>query len=448
MRWGIRTSLVLGLAGLLAVAGGVAALVVVRLVGGEAEAQVLAEQRARAVAEAAAVAGCGGVGCLAVLVDDGVTRRLAGPGGRWLEGGDGPPTALVLDVVEGGAPGWVVEGRGHRVVAPVALDGGRGALVVEFDLSGLRSAVASRQRTALAYLAFDLLAVLLFGIYVSGRALVRPVVALTRAAEQVGAQEVRLPAPSGPAELWRLHEAFAAMLARLEAARVELVRQEKLATVGRLAAGVAHEVGNPLAAVMGYVEYLRDPRGCSDEQRDALLLRVDDELTRMRDTLRRLLDFSRPTPPSPGEMRLGDAARAAVELVRYQRAMAAVEVVVEGEAPPVWADAGRMRQVFVNLLLNAADAMGEGRVVITLSGVEGEARAVVRDAGPGVAPALVEGLFEPFVTARPSGEGTGLGLAISRRLVEEAGGRLWLEAEAKPGATFVLALPVSRGSAG
>lgn len=580
MRWGIRTSIVVGLAGLLLVAGGVAALVVVRLVGAEAEAQVLAQQRARAVAEAevlaarcaAAEAGGGARGCAAVVratlerwagagsgvaegrdgaeeggarrggtdghdAEDGAARRRAtdghdaedaaarrggtadgrdaeagaarrgaadgreagrgearrgavggreagraearrgasdgraaggrsearravvGPDGRWWVGGGGPPAGAVLDVLQGGAADWsrVVRGlddpRGagvdHRVVAPVSIGAGqRAALVVDFDLDPLHAAVAARQRMALAYLLASLLGVLVFGLYVSGRALVRPVVALTRAVERIGAGgegEARLPAPAGPAELWRLHEAFGAMLGRVRAAQAELVRHEKLATVGRLAAGVAHEVGNPLAAVMGYVEFLRDPRGCPDALRAELLERMDRELGRMRDTLRRLLDFSRPAPAAPVVMRLEDAARAAVELVRFQRSMAGVEVTVEGEAPAVVADPGQMRQVFVNLLLNAGEAMqGAGRVWVALSEVEGEARAVVRDAGPGVDAAVASRIFDPFVTARRSGEGTGLGLAIALRLVEEAGGRLWLaSAPGEAGAVFEVALPAA-----
>ncbi|MCB9550879.1 MAG: hypothetical protein H6705_03145 [Myxococcales bacterium] len=384
---------------------------------------------------------------------------MVGPDGRWWAGGAGPPAGAVIDVLQGGAPDWsrVVRGpedpRGagidHRVIVPVALGGGRrAALVVEFDLDPLHAAVAARQRTAFAYLLVSLVGVLVFGLYVSGRVLVRPVVALTRAVEAVeagGGGAAGLPAPAGPAELWRLHEAFGAMLGRVRAAQAELVRHEKLATVGRLAAGVAHEVGNPLASVMGYVEFLRDPRGCPDELRAELLGRMDGELGRMRDTLRRLLDFSRPTPPEPVVMRLDDAVRAAVELVRFQRSMAGVEVTVSGEAPAVVADPGRMRQVFVNLLLNAGEAMGgAGRVWVELSAAGGEARVVVRDAGPGVDVAVASRIFDPFVTARRSGEGTGLGLAIALRLVEEAGGRLWLaSAPGEAGAVFEVALPAA-----
>ena len=601
MRWGIRTSLVVGLVGLLLVAGGIAALVVVRLVGGEAEAQVLAQQRARAVAEAEALAGRCAVaegvgapgGCEAAVVAavarggagggagwaggevrgegargegargegaggegarreeerervrgegawgegagregagrEAVRRAVVGPDGRWWVGGEGPPGGAVLDVLQGGAVEWSRRVRGpddargagvdHRVVVPVAIDGGRRAvLVVDFGLDGLHAAVAARQRTALAFLLVALLGVLAFAIYVSGRVLVGPVVALTQAVERVGAGGsggvwgeaggghrggvrgeagggdrggawgeagggdrggvggeagggnrggVRgeagggdrggawggdrgagsgLPAPAGPAELRRLHEAFGAMLGRVQAAQEAVVRHEKLATVGRLAAGVAHEVGNPLAAVMGYVEYLRDPRGCSDELRVELLERVDRELVRMRDSLRRLLDFSRPTPAEPVVMRLDEVVVAAVELVRFQRVMAGVEVEVEvvGEAPVVVADPGRMRQVFVNLLLNAADAMGGvGKVrVVVERGEGGVVQATVRDEGPGVDAAIAGRIFDPFVTARRSGEGTGLGLAIGQRLVEEAGGRLWLaSAPGEAGASFVVALP-------
>lgn len=475
MRWGIRTSLVLGLAGLLLAAGGMAAAVVVRLLGGEAEAQVLAAQRRVAAAEARALeAGCAlAADCAAGLRaaldglagEDAVARAVYGPGGLALAGEAGPDP-LALDVVQGGGAAWAREvrpaghpwgpGVDHRVAVPLRLaDGRRAAAVTVFALDGLHAAVAARRRLVVGYLLFGFGAVLLFGIYVSGRVLVRPLRRLTLAVERIGAEQdggdgARLPPPSGPAELWRLSEAFSAMLDRLArrraalaAARDELVRSEKLATVGRLAAGVAHEVGNPLASVMGFVEYLRDPRGCPPAVQADLLARMDRELGRIRDTLRQLLDFSRPAPMRLAAVDAAAVARSAAALVGFQRAMAGVEVAVEvaAEAPPVRADGDRLRQVLVNLLLNAGEA-GAQRVEVQIEG-EGEGLAIrVRDDGPGVDPAVAEALFEPFATTRPAGQGTGLGLAISRRLVEDMGGRLAHVAGAPgEGACFALWLP-------
>lgn len=485
---GIRGSLTLGLAGLLLAAGAIAVVVVVQLVGTEVEAQVLVEQRRRIAAEADALsARCALMtDCEAMLrsaVDrmprDGIARRTVYNAAARLIAGhaDGPPEAIVADVLQGGALDWQRveraadhprgEGVDHRIVSPLRTPLGRAALEVVFTLDGLHAGVAAQQRVVMAYLLFDLLAVLLFGVYVSGVALVRPVRQLTAAARRIDVDgaDARWPVVRGPRELVQLGEAFhqmidrlaarqrelSATIARLEATRDELVRSEKLATVGRLAAGVAHEVGNPLAAVQGYVEYLSDPRGVSPEMQARLLGRIDKELGRMQETLRRLLDFSRPTPPSPRPTRPRAVVDAAVELVRYQKRAAAAQIKVDGDPPRVMVDPGRLRQVVVNLLLNALDALAgaaderdePGRVAITLSTVEAQARIEVADDGPGISAEIAPNLFDPFATTKPAGEGTGLGLAISHGLVDEAGGALTLvSAPDQPGATFRIALPL------
>ncbi|MCA9541925.1 MAG: HAMP domain-containing protein, partial [Myxococcales bacterium] len=477
---GIRGTLVLGLASLLLVAGAVATFVVTRLVGAEAEAQVLAAQRLRVAAEAERLAALctNDLACHAALdrpppadvieqaLVDGRLRVLAG---ALAEGA--PRTPEFIDALQGGAASWTrierpaddPRGRGvdHRVVHPVRLaDGRRAALITRFTLDGLRAAVADRQRLVLAYLAFDFFAVLLFGLYLSSRALVRPLRELTLATERIDADgHAALPDPRGPAEIARLTEAFARMierlrernlaltrsLAALEAARDELVRSEKLATVGRLAAGVAHEIGNPLTAVLGFLEFLRDPREAPEALRTELLGRMNTELLRIRDIVRQLLDFSRPSPASPERVSLRAVAESAVGLIAFHNATRGVTVTIEGEAPPVFADPTRLRQVLVNLLLNAGAAMGgEGEIRVALDADAAHVRVQVIDQGPGVPADLVPNLFEPFATTKPVGEGTGLGLAIAARLVEEAGGRLRLTSPpGGPGAIFTLELPPS-----
>ncbi len=478
MQLGIRTLLFAGLASLLLVAGTVATLVGARLVGGEAEAQVLAEQRrhaealgrlAAAACEAADACRAAFVGAApggAVFVFDAALRPLT-------DAPRGAPSPVVADALQGGAPAWrVVQrpletgpgARDHQVAVPWrAPDGRRGVLLAVFPLDALVAAVAARQRLVVAYLLLDFAAVLLFGLYLAGRLVVRPIRRLTDAA--AGGAEARIPVLDGPRELARLSLAFADMvdrlraqnerlvasLAALESARDELVRSEKLATVGRLAAGVAHEVGNPLAAVLGYVEFLRDPRGCPPDQQQDLLARVDRELQRIGGTIRELLDFSRPAPAARERVDLAEVVASAAELVRYDARFRRVAIDVEGEAPPALGDAGRLRQVLVNLLFNAADAMGgAGRVTIALGVADdGRPRLAVRDEGPGVPAADVASLFEPFHTTKPAGQGTGLGLAICQRLLEEAGGAIALTSPpGGPGACFTVWLPAAPSADG
>ncbi len=477
-RLGIRGLFALGLTALLTVAGVFAGLVMTRLVGDEAIRLVEQQQRLRAgllgarLGEACVAQAC------AELLDE-ATR--SGPDLRALtlldaqfQAQAGSPSAdasrdpLVALAFQSrrlqaenrdaadGAPTQVV-------TVPVQhADGARVVLRAVFDLEPAHDAVLGRQRTVIFLLLFDFVAVLGFGIFLGGRVLVSPLLRLTDAVQAIAARgfegEATLPTPQGPRELERLGVAFGEMLTRLrtqqqelahqlevlERTRDDLVRSEKLATVGRLAAGVAHEVGNPLSAVLGFVEYLRDPRGTDPATQKELLARMDRELQRMQGTVRQLLDFSRPSLGDPRRVAVRDLVTESVELVRYQRAVRSVTLDVRPLDPTleVFVDPQRLGQVLVNLLLNAGEALeGQGTIVLSAE-AEGEGHVALRvsDDGPGVAEAARARIFEPFETTKASG--TGLGLAISARLVEEAHGTLSLEAtETGRGACFVIRLP-------
>lgn len=240
----------------------------------------------------------------------------------------------------------------------------------------------------------------------------------------------------------------------LDDARAHLARSERLATMGRLAAGLAHEIGNPLGAVCGYAEVARArvPAGASPELADALS-RISDAAARIDGILRELLEFARPSPPRLGPVAVGPVIDAAVRLGHVQQRFRRVEVALAVAAglPLVRGDEGRLVQVLLNLLLNAGDAMcGEGRVEIAASADEaGGVVIAVTDSGPGIAPEHLPHLFEPFFTTKAPGEGTGLGLAISHRIVEELGGVLTAENGAAGGAVFRLRLaPVAAGPSG
>ncbi len=481
MTLGIRGTLALGLAGLLFAAGAIAAWVVITVTADETLRQVARqlERRADGLAQfvSSSPADRAALGAwltrqrtgdlVGAAVFDEALKPIAGAGqaadtpavGDALQGEPGPGRRVTR-----GAEHPRGAGLDFRVARRVSVGGQRAALGLVFSMDGPREAVASRQRLVLSLLAFDVVALLLFGLYLATRTLVRPVRALTAATQAIAAGDggaEQVPHLRGPAELQGLAEAFRAMITRLaaqhaelqgtieqlEAARDGLVRSEKLATVGRLAAGVAHEVGNPLAAVMGYVEYLQTGRA-DEALRGELLGRTRKELERMRGIVRQLLDVARPSPAAPARVDLGDIARSAAEIAGYHAALRQVQVAVVGQAPAVWADPAQLRQVFVNLLLNAGQAQGGvGEVTVTLSGDgAGGATAVVQDAGPGIPADMADQLFEPFVTGRT--EGTGLGLAICLRVVTTAGGGLrLLSAPGAPGAAFEVWLPGAAGPA-
>jgi C4-dicarboxylate-specific signal transduction histidine kinase len=227
----------------------------------------------------------------------------------------------------------------------------------------------------------------------------------------------------------------------LDDAERSLARSERLATVGRVASGLAHEIGNPLGAISGYVEIARArlPPGADPDLADAVQ-RIAEAATRIDRTIRDLLDFARPAPPRLAPLPLAGAVEFAVRLARVQPRFREVEVAAA--VPPgllVSADEHQLGQVLLNLLLNAGDAM-KGRGRVTLAAVERGAEVELRvaDEGPGIPAEHLPRLFEPFFTTKAPGEGTGLGLATSLRIVESMGGSL--SAANRPGAGAVLTL--------
>jgi two-component system NtrC family sensor kinase len=237
--------------------------------------------------------------------------------------------------------------------------------------------------------------------------------------------------------------------ARITRAQAELVTAERLATVGRLAAGVAHEVGNPLSGILGYLSLLRGQAAASPETRE-YVERIETEVHRINGIVRGLLDLGRPPRPTLAPVEVAPLAETAVRLVAAGPDFQGVEVTVDvTPGLVVLADAGPLSQVLINLLLNAAQAMG-GRGALRLearAGPEASVRIDVLDTGPGIPPEVQSRLFEPFFTTKPGGKGTGLGLAISQSLVRAMGGTLEAGDAPEGGGRFSVRLPRAAGRA-
>jgi signal transduction histidine kinase len=237
----------------------------------------------------------------------------------------------------------------------------------------------------------------------------------------------------------------------LDDAHASLARSERLATVGRLAAGLAHEVGNPLGAISGYVEIARArlPPDADPDLTDAVQ-RISEAAARIDRTIRDLLDFARPAPPHLAPLALATAVDQAVRLARVQPRFREVEVVSSLPAGLlVTADEHQLGQVLLNLLLNAGDAMGgSGRIVLSVREGGGATELMIADEGPGIRPEHLPRLFDPFFTTKDTGAGSGLGLAISHRIVESLGGAISAENGATGGAVFRLRLPKSLAPGG
>lgn len=358
-----------------------------------------------------------------------------------------------------------------------------------------------------ALLAADLLIFFLFGRWLVQTRVLFPLDRIVEEAEGIAAGDYARRIPAGETEeIARLSSAANRMAERLinhqmdlarniksleqtnrelTEARDELIRAEKMASLGQMAAGVAHEIGNPLAAIMGNVDLLkRRTEGKAAE----LVAATSEQIKRIDRIVRGLLDYSRAREPKVRPIDVNAVVRTALKLVTSQSRMKGVEILTElGDVPAVDADPFQLEQVLVNLLLNAADAM-EGmaapRVTIEttshihqappylparrkddLPGIdyshrrrfkqpervprlnpfdEGARIVEIRvvDTGPGIPAELLEQIFEPFMTTKEPGKGTGLGLAVSARLVDGMEGTI-RAGNTDEGAQFTLQLPAS-----
>lgn len=235
----------------------------------------------------------------------------------------------------------------------------------------------------------------------------------------------------------------------LSQSRRLLIHSEKLAMLGSVAAGLAHEIRNPLTSIKMLIYSLRDKAGGhSQTSRDYEVMLQ--QITRMESFLQSFLDFARPPEPEFKEVRLRETLDQALRLMRPQIEAARIQLKTEWIEPDpiVRADPGQLKQVVVNLILNAVQAMtGGGRLSIetaVTAGPDGQAEIRVSDNGPGIPEALLPSVFEPFNTTKENG--TGLGLAISQQIVKNHGGIVRVANLRPRGARFVVQLPYSGGA--
>ena len=310
------------------------------------------------------------------------------------------------------------------------------------------------------------------------RLIVQPLEVLTRATEKVsqGKLDVTIPVRGG-CEIAAAARAFNDMTRRirdqlerlalkvdeleriaseLRATQDQLVRSAKLASVGSLAAGVAHEVGNPVSAILGLSEVLGDGDLEPDEQAE-YVERIKREADRVNRIVRDLLEYARPTPEdAEGYASVAEAVDSAVGLLSPQRAYRDVDIQVVGDpgVPPVAIGVDQLTQVLVNLMMNAADAVeGQGEVRVrfaqdaTVTLPDGTSargvRTSVSDSGPGVPEDALARIFEPFYTTKDPGSGTGLGLALSEGIISRAGGTVEAENLLGGGLMVSIVLPVA-----
>lgn len=230
-------------------------------------------------------------------------------------------------------------------------------------------------------------------------------------------------------------------LARI--ARQQVTRAEKLASIGRLAAGVAHEINNPLTGVLTFAHLMRDKSNMDDQDRQDFDLIIH-ETTRAADIVRGLLDFARERPVLMEPLDLNDVVRRTVKLIANQKKFEKIiiEEILLPDLPEVRGDMNQLQQVVLNLALNACAAMPQGgRLSIRTAAANGHVVMSVKDTGCGIKPEHVDRIFEPFFTTQEVGKGTGLGLSVTFGIIEQHGGELEVESQEGHGSTFTITLP-------
>jgi two-component system NtrC family sensor kinase len=244
-------------------------------------------------------------------------------------------------------------------------------------------------------------------------------------------------------ELGDLARAFNSMTQSLADARRQVTQADKLASVGRLAAGVAHEINNPLTGVLTYASFLAKRAETDPETRQDLEVIVR-ETKRCREIVRGLLDFARQAPPLRRPTDLNVVVRRTLAVLQNQLSLKRVSAVLDlaEDLPQVAADQNQLQQVVLNLVLNAADATGEsgGTIRVTTRGEESSVELAVEDEGCGIRREHLPHLFEPFFSTKGTG-GTGLGLAVIWGIVQGHGGTIDVKSEEGKGARFTVRLP-------
>lgn len=359
-----------------------------------------------------------------------------------------------------------------------------GAAGIVTDLSGLYLQQRRSQKLFLIFIAVNTLILTFIGVYRISKIYFEPLHRLAQKADEYREDDASIfVVRKEDNELQQLSTALNRMVNRIAAdkqklrstvlslekanfdlqkAQREVIQAEKLASVGRLSAGIAHEIGNPIGIVIGYLDLLKQSDLPADE-RDEYIRRTENEINRINTIIRQLLDLSRPSSEGFGFVQLHPLLEELVAVIRYQPLVSKLHIELElnAEEDRIRVDANQLRQVFLNLILNAADALAaagkcdDGRLtirsaVIPKPPVDGPAESAapdwvqveVIDNGAGIPPDHLETIFDPFFTTKEPGKGTGLGLSVCFMIIERFGGRISAASNVGHGTTLTVSLPL------
>jgi len=412
----------------------------------------------------------------------GVTVCQIGPGG----GADKAVFSSLRKALTDG--GWMLDFSGRtwgviwtapeilHVSGPILSGGERvGAVAVSASLKPLYANLRKSERAVLVFIGLNTLILVLFGLYLLSRTVVRPIYRLLRVTEKFEEVGVGIPEDeSSKNEIGQLYRSLRGMLKRLEEnkkdlketisslettnlklkqAQGDMIRSEKLASVGRLATGIAHEIGNPLGIILGYLDLLKGERTTKEERAD-FLSRAEAEITRINRILRELLDFARPSVVEKALVEMHRVVEETLDMLSPQPMMEGIDIYLQlrAEKTYVLGDGDKLKQVVLNMVINAADAMPsakdgsaamERQLTVRTENQENVFLLVVSDSGTGISPSHMGAIFDPFFTTKDPGKGTGLGLSVCYTVIEGMGGTIEVESQEGEGTTIRVKIPLA-----
>jgi two-component system NtrC family sensor kinase len=405
--------------------------------------------------------------------------------GTLAEGGEND-NALARDAVEtgigsvnfsGSTWGVIWLGKKEVRISEPLLFAGRtiGGITLSASLAPVYQAVRTSEKVILLYIILDTMILALVGIYLLSRIVVKPIHNILDMAEEYEEGELLpIAEESSRNEIAKLSRSLSHMLKRLDQnkkemkehilslekankelqqAQNEIIRSEKLASVGRLAAGIAHEIGNPIGIILGYFDLIRKGE-ISDKEREDFMDRIESEISRINRIIGQLLDFSRPSGGKQEETHVHDMIQTTVDMIRPQPTVEGVRIdlVLDASSDTIFADPDQLQQVFLNVMMNAADALsGKGpsdedvfvkTLTIRSHNTDGSIELRFMDNGPGIPEEELSHILDPFYTTKEPGDGTGLGLSVCYRIVEGLGGTISAESSVGEGTTIKINLPL------
>jgi signal transduction histidine kinase len=388
-----------------------------------------------------------------------------------------------------------------------------GGIQMEVPIWDLMTNLLESKKIILITVISDALILIIFGSFLLSRVLVKPIKDLVQLTQKISegdfSQQIE---EASKNEIGQLIGSFNRMTEKirdnqeslenyleslesanrqLKQAQEELIRTEKLASIGRFAAGVAHEVGNPLGAILGYTSILKKD-GITREESADYMKRIEGEIERINKIVRELLDFARPSKLEIREVEINKTIESTLSLLSYQKDYKNIETQLDlqSDLPLIKGDESQLSQVFINIILNAIDAMPTGGTlqiqtkehVVEYLSVDGSQRIYaprrrsdpmesdyshlrkhppfsagltkfsggdrlvevrITDTGTGIKKEDLENIFDPFFTTKAPDKGTGLGLSISLKIVESLGGEIRVESEVGKGTTFEVYFPAA-----